>query len=121
MMTPVLVVILLFLVGGGRMAHARQQVESVAADAARAASLERDPDAFADAADQAARDSLGRQGVSCTELEVDVDSSDYEPGGRVRVTVHCTAKLDDVIMAGFPGSKEFTEATSVPIEVHRAW
>lgn len=120
-LAPVLIVILLFVVGLGRMAHADQQVQAGAADAARAASLERNTGASDAAARQAAQDSLGRAGVSCTSLSVDVNLGSYEPGGQVSVTVKCTADLGDVAMAGFPGSKVFTATSTVPIENWRAF
>ena len=75
-LAPVLMVIFLFVVGLGRMAHARQQVEGVAADAARAASMQRGaPAATRAAAQHAARRSLGETGVSCQELTVQIDMS----------------------------------------------
>lgn len=120
LITPVLLVILLFVVGLGRMAHARQQVESVAADAARAASLERNTALSADAARTAAEASLDAGGVSCTGLQVDVDISDYQPGGQVRVEVSCTAQLGDVALSGLPGSRLFTASSTVPIETFRS-
>ncbi len=119
LLAPLLLVILLFVVGLGRMAHARQQIESVAADSARAASLERNTSLSAQAAKTAATASLGDAGVSCTNLDVDVDLSSYQPGGRVTVTVSCTTKLSDVAMAGFPGSRTFTATSRVPIETYR--
>jgi Flp pilus assembly protein TadG len=119
-LAPVLIVVLLFVVGLGRMAHADQQVQSVAADAARAASLERNTNASAAAARQAAEASLGEAGVSCTDLDVSVNLSSYEPGGQVSVTVTCTADLGAVAMAGFPGSRVFTASSTVPIENWRA-
>jgi Flp pilus assembly protein TadG len=119
-LAPVLIVILLFVVGLGRMAHADQQVQAGAADAARAASLERNTGASDAAARQAARDSLGQAGVSCTNLDVSVNLGSYEPGGQVSVTLKCTADLSSVAMAGFPGSKVFTATSTVPIETWRA-
>ncbi len=120
LLAPVLVVVLLFVVGLGRMAHARQQVESVSADAARAASLERTTTAANGVAQAAARASLDRAGLSCTAMDVGVDVSDYQPGGSVTVTVTCTAGLADVAMAGFPGTRRFTSSTTVPVESLRA-
>jgi Flp pilus assembly protein TadG len=120
LMAPVLMVILLFVVGLGRMAHARQQIESVAADSARAASLERNTSQSAVAAKTAAEHSLGEAGVSCTNLQVNVDLADYQPGGQVRVTVSCTTELGDVALAGFPGSRVFTATSTVPIETYRS-
>ncbi|UUW96317.1 ATP/GTP-binding protein [Pimelobacter simplex] len=115
-----LIVILLFVVGLGRMAHADQQVQAGAADAARAASLERNTGASDAAARQAARDSLGQAGISCTNLDVSVNLGGYEPGGQLSVTVRCTADLSSVALAGFPGSRVFTATSTVPIETWRA-
>ena len=80
LVAPVLIVIMLFVVGLGRMAHARQQIDAVAADSARAASLERNTAQSANAARVAAEASLGDAGVSCTELDVHVDLD--SPVGR---------------------------------------
>lgn len=120
LLAPVLLVILLFVVGLGRMAHANQQVESVAADAARAASLERNTAASTSVAQQAAARSLDHAGLSCTNMDVDVDVSQYKPGGTVEVTVTCTASMGDVAMAGFPGTRKFKATSVVPIEYYRA-
>lgn len=119
LIAPVLMVVLLFVVGLGRMAHARQQIESVAADSARAASLERNTAQSARAAEAAAARSLGDTGVSCSRLTVQVDLSSYQPGGRVAVTVSCTTRLSDVALAGFPGSRVFAARSVVPIETYR--
>lgn len=119
LVAPVLIVILMFVVGLGRMAHARQQIDAAAADSARAASLERNTASSTQAAQAAAEASLGDAGVSCTKLEVKVDLDSYQPGGQVRVTVSCVAKLGDVALAGFPGTKKFTADAVVPIETHR--
>lgn len=119
LLAPVLLVVLLFVVGLGRMAHARQQVEAVAADSARAASLERNVGLSAGVAQAEAKRSLGATGVSCTRMNVAVDTSAYRPGGHIAVTVSCTAKLSDLAMAGFPGRHTFTATSIVPIETYR--
>lgn len=120
LLAPVLLLILAFVVGLGRMAHARQQIESVAADSARAASLDRTGAGSARAAAEAgARQSLGEAGVSCTDLTVRLDLSEDRPGGSVTATVSCRAELSDVALAGFPGSKVFTARAVVPIETYR--
>lgn len=120
LMAPVLLAVLLLVVGLGRMAQARQQIESVAADSARAASLERNTALSAAAARTAAQRSLGDGGLSCTGLQVHVDISDYQPGGQIQVTVSCTAQLRDVALSGLPGTRVFTATSTVPIETYRA-
>jgi Flp pilus assembly protein TadG len=120
LVAPVLLVMMLLVIGLGRMANARQEVSAVAADAARAASLERNTSMSAAAAKAAAQRSLADGGVSCTGLDVDVDVSAYQPGGQVRVRVACTALLSDVAMSGLPGKQVFTSTSTVPIETYRS-
>lgn len=120
LIAPVLLVVLLFVVGLGRMAHARQQVDAAAADAARAASLERNLALSEGAARRTARADLGQAGVSCAQLQVVADLSDYRPGGKVQVIVTCTALLHDVAIAGLPGSRTFRSTATVPIETWRS-
>jgi hypothetical protein len=82
--------------------------------------LERNTALSAAAARTAARRSLGDGGLSCTGLQVNVDISDYRPGGQVQVTVSCTAQLRDVALSGLPGTRVFTATSTVPIEMYRA-
>ncbi|WP_203338634.1 TadE family protein [Nocardioides limicola] len=116
---PVLVMIMLLVVGFGRMASAMQYVQSAAADGARAASLERNTIQSATAARAAIDASLGDRGMTCRWLDVNVDVSDYRPGGSVEVTVTCTTSLGDVALSGLPGSKAYTATAVVPIETMR--
>lgn len=120
LLAPALMVVLLLVVGLGRMAHARAQVESVAADAARAASLERNPSLASATATQAAQRSLGGADMSCAGLHVATDLGHYTPGGEITVTVSCKADLSDVALAGFPGQRLFTASATVPIETWRS-
>lgn len=120
LITPVLIVALLFTVGLGRMAHARHQVESLAPDAARAASLERNTALSASRGKQMAEQSAGTLGLSCSPLDVHVDITSYEPGGMVTAKVTCRVDLSDVAMSGLPGSRTFTATSVVPIETYRS-
>ena len=120
LLAPVLLTMLLLVVGLGRMAHARQQVESIASDAARAASLARDPQGSIAEARAAAEASRGAADLSCTSVDVDVDVTSFQPGGTVRVEVTCTADLSDVAMSGLPGKRRFDASAVAPIESYRS-
>ncbi|MBC7593421.1 MAG: pilus assembly protein [Kineosporiaceae bacterium] len=120
LITPVLIVALLFTVGLGRMAHARHQVESTAADAARAASLERNTSLAAGRGKTVAEQSLGDRGLSCAVLRVAIDVSSYEPGGVVRAVVTCRTRLADVAMTGMPGTRTISATSIIPIENYRS-
>lgn len=119
LVAPVLLVALLLVVGLGRLASARQEVDGAAASAARAASLERNTALSAEAAEQAATATLTDRGISCQSLSVQVDVSAYQPGGEVSVTASCTVPLDDVALSGLPGSRTLTSTAVVPIETYR--
>jgi Flp pilus assembly protein TadG len=116
---PVLAILLAMLVVAWRVSEAGNQVTAAAAEAARAASLERDVAASAAAGQEAARRTLDDRGMSCADLDVVVDVSSYEPGGYVEATVHCTADLSELSVPGAPGS--WTEEASFiePIEHFR--
>ena len=62
---PALIALMLLIVGMGRLSHGRQQVEVAAAQAARAASLQRVPALAQGAAQSAAQDTLTSRRVTC--------------------------------------------------------
>ena len=116
-LTPLLLVLLMFVVGLGRIAHASGEVDGAAADAARSASLLRTPAAAQEAGERAARAHL--DGGSCRSLDVDIDTTRLRPGGIVTARVRCTASLARLGLAGFPGGRTFTATASVPIDTYR--
>jgi Flp pilus assembly protein TadG len=120
-MTPVFLILVLLVVGFGRVTHARQMVEQAASAAARAATLQSSPAAATSAAEQEAHDTLSGAGISCRSFSADVDTSDFRPGGQVTVSVRCTASLAGLVTAGFPGSKTLTASSSSPLEQHRQY
>lgn len=117
---PVFLLVVLLVVGLGRMAYARQKVDTIANAAGRAASLERNTSLSAGAGKSEARRSLEEAGVSCGRLSVWVNTAAYRPGGSISVTVSCTANLRDVAFSGLPGTHTFTSSAVVPIETYRA-
>jgi Flp pilus assembly protein TadG len=119
LLTPVLVGCVLTIAGGARYVDARNQVDSAAHIAARAASLTAGPEAAADAGQAAAHDALAQRGRACTALDIHVDTSDFQPGGTIKATVTCTTDLSDVVGYGLPGFRTFTATATVPIEFHR--
>jgi Flp pilus assembly protein TadG len=66
LLTPLLILFVLFIVGLGRLAHARAMVNDAAAQAARAATLQYlSPRQAAAAAQQTAADALASAGLAC--------------------------------------------------------
>jgi Flp pilus assembly protein TadG len=111
-----LMIVVLLAVGWGRLSYSRGTIEKAAAAAARAATATSSAREAQTAATQTAHDDLAAAGVSCAQFSVHVDVSAFRPGGQVGVTVSCTARLTDVMLAGFPGSKTMTGTATSPLE-----
>lgn len=111
---PFLVLVLLFVVVAGRIVQAGSYAHGAAADAVRAASLQRDTTEARAAAATAARQSLSAAGISCGAFSV-MMSGDLVPGGLLRVSVSCTTHLSD-LLPGLPGSRTFQATATSPIE-----
>lgn len=99
-LAPGLLLLVALIALAGRYAIADGAVDQAAAEAARAASLQRTPSAGRDAAAEVARAALTDQGLSCLRTEIDVDVSGLRapPGqrGRVTVTVRCPLRVADL-------------------------
>lgn len=119
LLTPLLLALLVFIVGLGRLAEARGHVVGAARDAARAASQQRTPAAATAAAQQGAAADLAGAGLSCTRLTVRTDTRGFTPGGAVRVNVGCTADLRDLLGIGLPAHKTLTSTAAAPVETYR--
>lgn len=119
LLTPVLLVLFLLVVMGGRYAQARADVDSAARDAARAGSLARSPAEAKAAAEDAAERRLSDRDVVCADLEVILDIADFRPGGDVAATVRCQVDLADLSGLGLPASMSFESGFSQPVDVFR--
>jgi Flp pilus assembly protein TadG len=111
---PVALALLCLIALVGRTTSVRDQVNEAARDAARTASIERDPASADAAARAAASTSLARTSTRCVSTTVDVDASAFRPGGQVSVTVSCTVSLADLGLLGVPGSSTI-EARKVSV------
>ena len=114
LLTPVVLVLIVFVVFCGRTSRAQSIVRDAAAAGARAASLRQQPTTARADAVAAVTASLAGHSSTCASPAVVVDTSALRPGGRVEVRVSCTAKLSDLALLGVPGSRTFT-ATSVEV------
>ena len=116
---PAFVFLMLLVVFAGKVSEADGNVERAAAEGARAASLRQHPGNAATDARSAVEANLATAGVSCSTLEAIVDTSDFEPGGTVTVTVECTASMADVTLLGVPGTRTFTATATEVIDTYR--
>ena len=119
LITPLLVLILLFVVGFGRLAQARGEVDGAARDAARAASIARNPTSAQTDARSAAAATLADRSITCANLNVSVDTSEFRPGGSVIVDLTCTVKLSDLVGVGFGSDRDLHGHAISVIDTYR--
>lgn len=119
LVTPVLIALLLFVVGLGRLAGANGEVQAASRDAARAAANARSPRAAHQAGIAAAIATLQDRGVECRSLDVTINADVFRADGLVAATVRCTVDLSDATSVGFPVSKTLTATFTAPVDRHR--
>lgn len=111
------------IIAGGRLALAHQALQSVAANAARTASIARDADDASTSAQQEAVTSLNNQNLRCRSTQVSVDTGGFRvPTGQaaeVTVTVTCRVDLADLSVPGVPGSRLIRATMSSPVDTWR--
>ncbi|MFE9748248.1 TadE/TadG family type IV pilus assembly protein [Saccharothrix saharensis] len=116
MLTPLLVLVLLFVVLCGRLADAKLRINDVAHQAARAATLARAPVQATTEASATATAALASAGIACQSLSVVTDTQGLRPGSTVTVTVACTVGLSDLTLLGVPGTRTFESSFSSPVD-----
>ena len=120
LLTPLLILMLLFVVALGRLSGARLEVDGAAAQAARAASIARDPGTAVVMATQTATAALGSDHVTCGQLTVSTDTALFVPGGSVAVTVTCHVALSDLTGLRLPASESVTSRATAVIDTFRS-
>lgn len=119
LLTPLLILLLLFVVLCGRLADTKLRINDVAHQAARAATLARTPSQATANAQTTASAALASAGITCQSLTVSTDTQGLKPGSTVTVTVSCSVGLNDLTMLGVPGSRTFESSFSSPVDVWR--
>ncbi len=119
---PVMLLLVVLVVAGGRVALARQTVTAAADSAARAASISRTAPAATSLARNTVRSILSAQQVDCRTLDVSVDSRAFAsaPGtpGNVQATVTCHLDLTSLGLPGL-GSLTITDTGTSPLDTFR--
>jgi len=118
-LTPLLLMMLLFVVLCGRLAGTRLRLDDVAHQAARAASAARTVAGAQSDAQSTAQAALAAAGISCRSLQVTVDTAGLQPGSTVTATVSCTVGLGDLSLLAVPGSKQLSASFTSPVDVYR--
>lgn len=116
--TPLVILLLLFVVFAGRVVHARMITEDVAHQAARSASLQRNANAARAAVDTTI--AATASGSTCKEVEATTDTARFGPGGSVTVTVTCHADLAGLSLLALPGTTSISAAATSPIDPWRS-
>ena len=120
LLTPLLIVLLLFVVALGRLAGARINVDGAAAQAARAASIATTPGGAAAAAQQTAEAALGSDHVTCATLQVATDTARFALGGSVAVTVTCAVTFSDLTGLRLPVTERVPSTAASVIDAYRS-
>ncbi|TDD96026.1 TadE/TadG family type IV pilus assembly protein [Jiangella asiatica] len=120
-LAPGLLLIIALLTLAGRHAIADGAVDRAAADAARAASLERTTAAGRQAAIDVARASLADESLSCLRTSVDVDMAGLRAPagshGHVTVTIRCPLKVADLPLP--VPTRTITSTAVSPVDAYR--
>ena len=119
LLTPLLILLLLFVVFCGRLADTKLRINDVAHQAARTATLSRTPSQATTNAQATASAALASAGITCQSLSVSTDTQGLKPGSTVTVTVSCSVGLGDLTSLGVPGSRTFQSSFSSPVDVWR--
>lgn len=114
-LVPVLLLIVMIAVAGGRLVSAEGMVQAAARDAARAASIERS----AGEADAAARRSLAAADTANAQCSGGVDVGGFGRGGTVTATVSCRVELSDLGLVFLPGATTVTASSTAPVDTWR--
>ena len=121
-LAPALLLLLSLIIIAGRIAVARQGVETAADAAARAASIARTPTSAADDAQAAAAATLANSGLNCATVSVEIDTSGFAVAvglpATVSATVTCTVDTGGLSVPGLSGQTLTRTATS-PIDTYR--
>lgn len=116
---PIIILLLVTLIGAGRIANAHQVVDDAAGDAARAASAARTSGAARVAAQHGADATLASAGVSCSPANVAVNTSAWHAGGTVGVTLTCTVQLADLGIPILGGTRTISARDAAVIDLYR--
>jgi hypothetical protein len=118
---PCMLLAIVVVAAAFQLAISRLDLESASASAARAASLQRSAAAATTAAEQAAESDLAGQSITCAELVVTVDTSRWQRGGSVTVTVQCTVDLSTLaMMNAIPGRMTASSTSTAPVDTYRS-
>jgi Flp pilus assembly protein TadG len=113
---PALLLLFGLVIAFGRTTAADTDVEHAARVGARAAASAQTPSGGRTLAGRVVMESLRDAGLSCAGGPTVAVSGPWTPGGRVTVSVSCTASLADVSDLGLPGARTLTATATDVID-----
>lgn len=123
MLFPVIMLVLVAVIAGGRVSNAHDAADQAARAASRIASIQRDPNAAQAASTGAATTELTAQGLHCATVTVNVDTAGLSaPLGQpstVTATVSCQVSLSELAFPGIPGDRVLTATFTSPVDPDR--
>lgn len=99
LLTPVLMILVLFVVIAGRSGESQIEVHHAADQAARAASMVH-PRSMQAVAERVAREDLSKNGVGCTNSSVELSITETEFSRTVTVFLDCVVNSDGLDLLG---------------------
>lgn len=119
---PAFLLVLGLILLAGRVTLMQQTVQTIAADAARAASIARSAGEAQSAASSAGNASAGQQNLNCLSLSVVTDTSGFGVAvgtpATVSATVTCRVDLSGIDLPGL-GDREVTATMVSPLDTYR--
>jgi hypothetical protein len=116
---PIIVFALVLASLAWRLTTADGDVRRAAGEAARAGSLALTSAGAVQSARQTAEATLAGRGVTCRQLAVDVDTSDFRAGGTITVSVACTVDTSDITLLRIGGDRTLTGRAVEVIDTRR--
>ena len=114
-LTPLMAMLLLFVVAAGRVGVVESKLTTAARNAARAATQSQSPSAAQMAAVTTAESTLNQLDIGCHRgPQIRVREMNLGPGGKVHIQISCAVRLSDLTLLNIPGSRTVVaEFTSV--------
>ena len=117
---PILLLLVFGVVGVERVLRAQAGVQAVAHDAARAAALAGDAGQAAGRGVAAGGSTAADYALAPAQLRLDVDASDFRPGGHVAARAGYTVGFGDLPLLGW--ARVSVRATDVqPVDSYRSF
>ncbi|MFV0453127.1 MAG: TadE/TadG family type IV pilus assembly protein [Propioniciclava sp.] len=122
---PAVVLLIGLVIGGGRLAHAQQTLQQVAASGARAASIARTAPAARADADAVIASDIADADLHCGgglthSIDVGGFSAQLGQPAEVSVDVGCRVALADLLLPGLPGHWRVDASATSPLDRYRS-